>query len=296
MSIDTISENDYLPPVAQLLTYGDCRKLPAWPEDLDYLPLGFGPEHIPDLIRMMTDEGLRWADSESLEVWAPIHAWRVLGQLRAEAAIEPLLGVLSQTDEFDDDWTMEELPDVFGLIGPAALDPLATYLADDDHGLWARVTAASAIAKIGVQHPQLRDACVAALTSVLEFFVEHDEALNANLIYCLTELRATEAAPLMERAFAAGRVDEMLMGGWQEVQGELGLIPAPPPSASWFRGRLAPTETPTGPQLTGATSRLPHDIEHTLARRLSRSESETKAKTKAKRKQANKSRKRNRKK
>ncbi len=105
-----MEDTGYEGPVAQLLTYGDCRELPPWPEELDYLPLGFGPEHVGDLIHMTTDETLRWADSESLEVWAPIHAWRVLGQLRAEAAIEPLLGVLAQTDDFNDDWPLEELP------------------------------------------------------------------------------------------------------------------------------------------------------------------------------------------
>jgi HEAT repeat protein len=284
-----MEHNTYIDPVAKLLTLGDCRKLPAWPEKLDYLPLGFTSEHIPDLIRMAMDEDLRWADSESLAVWAPIHAWRALGQLRAEAAIEPLLDLLVLTDDDEDDWTLEELPDVFGLIGPAALGPVAGYLADADHGLWARVTASCAIAKIGVQHPQTRDACVAALTAVLERFIEHDESLNANLIYNLTELRAIETALLMERAFAAGRVDEMLTGGWQEVQVELGLLPAPPPSSSGSLWRLAPPETSAGP-------RLPPDIERSLARQLHKSGSETRAKAKAKRKQANKSRKRNRKK
>lgn len=275
--------NTYRDPVAKLLTYGDCRSLPVWPEKLDYLSLGFTSEHIPDLIRMATDKDLYWADSESLEVWAPIHAWRVLGQLRAEAAIEPLLGLLAWSNDEDDEWTLEELPGVFGLIGPAALDPLAGYLADAAHGLWARVTAGAAIAKIGLQHPQTREMCIAALTAVLERFIEHDEMLNANLIYSLTELRAIEAAPLMERAFAAGRVDETLMGGWREVQVELGLIPAPP-------------ERSARPRLGAATPGLPPDIERALTWRLHKSGSKTRAKAKAKRKQANKSRKRNRKK
>ena len=33
-------------------------------------------DHVPDLIHMMQDDGLHWADSDSDEVWA-------LGQLRA---------------------------------------------------------------------------------------------------------------------------------------------------------------------------------------------------------------------
>lgn len=296
MSSDSTTTSNYPPPISQLLTYGDPRNLPAWPKDLDYLPLGFGPEHVGELIRMATDEGLRWADSESLEVWAPIHAWRTLGQLRAEVAVEPLLRILAQTDEFDDDWTMEELPDVFGLIGPAALAPVAAYLADTDHGLWAHITAAASLAKIGIQHPQTRDACVAALVQTLERFAENDEGLNADVIYNLTELHAVEAIDLIQRAFDAGQVDEMVMGGWPEVQVELGLIPAPPPSSSAFPWRLTSPETPAGSQLTDAMPRLPPDGTRSLTRQLRKPESEVKAKAKTKRKQANKSRKRNRKK
>ena len=66
----------YTPPVDRLLTYGDARNLILQP---DYLELGFEPEHIPELIRMATDARLNWADSESLEVWAPIHAWLPIG-------------------------------------------------------------------------------------------------------------------------------------------------------------------------------------------------------------------------
>jgi hypothetical protein len=51
-------------------------------------------DQVPELIRMALDEDLHWADTESAEVWAPLHAWRTLAQLRAEAAVEPLIGLL----------------------------------------------------------------------------------------------------------------------------------------------------------------------------------------------------------
>jgi hypothetical protein len=66
---------DYPEPVSQLLTLGECQRGPQW---LDYLALGIGLEHVPDLIRMVQDEELNQAYSESLEVWAPVHAWRAL--------------------------------------------------------------------------------------------------------------------------------------------------------------------------------------------------------------------------
>jgi hypothetical protein len=75
----------YSSPVSELLTFGDCRDFREWP---DYLDLGLRPEHVPELIELATDKELNWADPESLEVWAPVHAWRALGQLRAVPAIE----------------------------------------------------------------------------------------------------------------------------------------------------------------------------------------------------------------
>ena len=131
---------------------------------MDYLPLGFGSEHIPDLIRMVLDDDLYWANSDSLEVWAPVHAWRVLGQLRAEAAIEPLVTRLDLVDEEDNDWVSEELPQVFAMIGAAAIAPLHAYLIDPSHDTWACVAAAESLGQIGKAHPEARNACVAALT------------------------------------------------------------------------------------------------------------------------------------
>src|SRR5947209_10881753 len=99
----------YTPPVNQLLTYGiveDTLPYDKWP---NYLELGFGPEHIPELIRMATANNLRSDEAPDLEFWAPVHAWRTLGQLHAEAAIEPLLRLFE--DHIGDDWVTEELPE-----------------------------------------------------------------------------------------------------------------------------------------------------------------------------------------
>ncbi len=130
----------YQPPLDKLLTYGDPRETPDPADDVRHWPdypgvFGLGAEHVPELIRMATDDTLTWADSDSLEVWAPIHAWRALGQLHAEAAAQPLLPLLLQGD--DSDWVLEELPDVYGLIGAAAIPALSAYLADASHPVYA---------------------------------------------------------------------------------------------------------------------------------------------------------------
>ncbi len=77
---------DYQLPVVQLLTLGmEEKNRWDWP---DYLEMGFTEKDIPELIRMALDERLNNADIDSPEVWAPLHAWRTLGQLKAEEEIK----------------------------------------------------------------------------------------------------------------------------------------------------------------------------------------------------------------
>ncbi len=210
----------YPPLVDKLLTLD----MPDLHGVRDYLALGLGSEHIPDLIRLATDEPLRWdEDSEEPVLWGPIHAWFALGQLRAEAAIEPLLTQFWHIDDDDDEWAQEEMPRVFAQIGPAAVPALAAYLMDGQHGKYASATAGEALREIGEQYPETRAACAAALTRRLEDFENNDEGVNAFLISGLVELEARDALPLIERAFASGRVDEMVRGDWEDIQIELGL-------------------------------------------------------------------------
>jgi hypothetical protein len=209
----------YSSPVSELLAYGDCRdSMVEWP---DYRELGLGPEHVGELIEMATDEDLNWADSDSLDVWAPIHAWRALGQLRAREAIEPLLHLFHELEESD--WAGEELPRVYGMIGSEAIPALERYLNRPSRGLWPRVTAARSLEQIGASDPSAREECVAVLSRQLQRFARNAPSLNGFLVSFLVDLRAAEAAPLMERAFAAGYVDPTVAGDWEDVQVEMGL-------------------------------------------------------------------------
>jgi hypothetical protein len=213
----------YAPPVDQLLTYeeGKSSKPENWP---NYLQLGLGPEHIPDLIRMAADEELNWAETESLEVWAPLHAWRTLGQLRAEVAIEPLIALRETLEESD--WAREELPEVLGMIGPAALPPLAALLADIAYDDELRFGVIISIEKIGTRWSEAHATCVETLTKQLELFEENDPEINGFLVLSLAELHAREAVPVVKQAYVAGCVDPTIMGDWDDAQVEFGLLSA----------------------------------------------------------------------
>jgi len=211
-------DKNYSPLVSSLLAYGDCRELRQWP---DYLEMGFRQEHIPELIEMATDEKLNKGDQESLAVWAPVHAWRTLGQLRAEAAIEPLITLLPMFDV--DDFVGEELPKVFGMIGRKAIPALEKYIFDDSNGLFDRIAAIHGIERIASGDPECRDKCVSIFTEKLKTCEKNDPTFNAFLILYLTELNATESIDIIGQAYERESVDESVLGDFEDVEIKLGL-------------------------------------------------------------------------
>lgn len=214
--------NTYDHPVAQLLTLGEVGMHDEW---ADYATLGLTSTHIPALIQMALDKDLLWADSDTDEVWAPLHAWRALGQLRAESAVEPLVTLFAYLDEEIEDWISEDLPQALGLIGPAAIPVLRDFLADATHGVWARVAASESLVRIVLHDPASRNDVIPILSAQLARFAEQERNLNACLVADLVSgLHAAEAAPIIEQAFAADAVDLMMMGDWEDVQIELGLL------------------------------------------------------------------------
>ena len=209
---------DYQPPVAQLLSVGIPKNIKRnqW---FDYVKAyGFTDEHIPDLVRLAAEEELNWDDEG--ECYAPIHAYRALGQLKAETAIQPLISLL---DIDDSDWFMEDLPQVFGMIGPACIPPLIEYLNLDQPSSWSKIAAAGGVAKIAEFHPAHRDQCVQVLVEALSRHQKQEPELNASLVAKLLDLRAVEAVNVIEKAYKEGPMDEMVCGSWARVQIDLGL-------------------------------------------------------------------------
>lgn len=219
--------NTYTGPVSKLLKLG--RPENPW---YDYLTLGITSEDLPELIRLAQDNELRWLeqpddllDDEDLPDWyAQIHAWRALAQLKAEVAIQPLLRILRQIDDEDDDWLSSDAHRVFGMIGVAAIESLTNYLADENNPMYARSTTGSSLAEIGKIHPEARDRCINGIVVVLEKYETNDEGLNGFLIGDLIDLDAVEQIDLIKKAFASERVDEFINGDVEDVQIDMGLL------------------------------------------------------------------------
>ncbi len=272
------------PPLDRLFEMGKVAYSVEWQgTDPDYVrELGLAQEHVPALIEIAR----RWLDADDypkdVAGWAPIHAWRALGQLRAAEAVEPLLAMLSVLTETGDDYHMYDFPVIFGLIGPPAVPALTDYLHNPENGLYARSIAGDGLCEVGLRHPGARRDALAPLVEQLARFEENDYELNGFLVDHLTRLKAVEAAETIERAFASNNVAEDISGNWGTVRKELGVAGL----------GLAPDGPPPPQQNEPARflGGVPMDDDVSRARKKQREKQ-----AKAKRKQHEKAKKRNRK-
>ena len=273
------------PPLDRLARRGSAHETRRWREyDPDYVrEFTLTLADVPDLL----DLARQWLDAENLpeeeHLWsAPIHAWRSLAQLEAIEAVHPLLDMQAKLDARNDDWYVEEFHDVFAMIGPFAIPALADYFSDHARPEFARVSAANGLCEIAKRHVGSRVRVVEILTAELGARVERQYCLNGLLVAYLLDLQAVESAEVIERAFAANVVDEMVTGDWQDARQalgvkELGLVPdRPRASPLAVFDRLDPGDAPR------------FDSPHRVRQKLNAK------KAKAKRKQQQQSRRRNR--
>jgi hypothetical protein len=271
----------YTPPVDQLLKLG--RPEEPWQ---DYLRLGITRDNLPELLRLLADDELRFAEAPPdlpedgfLPEWyAQIHAWRALAQLKAEEAIPVILNIFHQIDDQDDDWLGEDAKLIFEQIGPAAIPSLSEYLFNAQNGTYARTSASGSLQKIASRYPETRAACVSAIARAVANYSEQDEGLNAFMIWDLTQLKAVEQIDLIEQAFAANCVDTFVAGDVEDIKIEMGLLTE----------RITPKKRPLlfrEPDLIDSKHRINQPAKPSSTK-----------KDKNKRKQEKKSRKKNRKK
>ncbi len=205
----------YSTPVQKILQLGEPKDLDNWP---DYLEYGFDKTHIPELIGLLSSNDL-WSYKDDKNAWGGVHAWRVLGQLKAKEAIEPLFDFLHRND---DDWSHTEIPRVLGMLGLPVLGTSKVFLKDPSKDVGVRIVAAEAITNIARSYPQYREDSVHILGEELKKYRINDISLNAFLIFGLVRLQSHDYLKEMEAAFEARCVDEMLMGDWEDVRVELG--------------------------------------------------------------------------
>ncbi len=214
----------YTAPVNQLFKLGNPNEIEDWSR---YLELGITEADIPELARMAIDENLfDDEDDDEYYYYGMIHAWRALAQLQTDQSIEPLINALTYWGNMGEfwDWSSEEIPAALGRLGPSALPAVAQVMANIKNDWFARQYAVESVKHIFECHPASRETCLQILTSQLEKFAKNDPDLNAYLVTTLAaDMKAVEAADLIEQAYQSGRVNEDFIGDWDDAQVYLGL-------------------------------------------------------------------------
>jgi hypothetical protein len=282
----TPSSGPYAPPLDALLTTDEGSDVELLREEL-----GIGQEHVPELIRMTRDRALNTAPGDSPQVWAPIYALEMLSELDPGAGVVDLVPLF----DVDSEYFGEDLPQVIGRAGAAALAPVSTYLEDRTRWVWGHSRAADALKEVAGQHPELRGEVVGLLSGLLENAEHYHPLAASGVLSALLDLKAAEALPVIRRAHERGSIDETVNGPWGEVLAELGLEPEPgDPLVAESRQRFDERhELMFGGMghVSAATPRATRPASSGSARR-----SDEKRKQKQKRKAASNARKANRKK
>ena len=232
-----MATNDKLKILYEL---GEASQNGEWP---DYLQYGFDESDLPALLALVADKSLNRADRKSDDIWAPLHAWRTLGQLKSHEAVSPLIALFEELVE--DDWAISELSLVMGMIGEAAVLPLATYLNEPDHSEFARVMAMDGLAEIAMRHPETRGHVIESYQVYMKQPDDSTGILNGLLIGRLLDLKAKEAIDDIRQLFEKDCIDITCAGDLEDVEIELGFRTersAPKPHIVQFHGLDTPDE------------------------------------------------------
>jgi uncharacterized protein len=201
-----------------LLELGEVTDQEEW---RDYARLGFSEADVGALLAIIGDESLHQADDASREIWAPLHAWRALGQIGSANAVEPLLARFDQLCH--DDWALPELSRVLGMIGAPAVPALARYLNEYQHDEFARVMAMDALFEVARHNPEQRNEVIGILCEYIHKPDKNTRVLNGLTVGRLIDLDAREAIDDLRALFAMHCIDITCNGDLEAVEIELGV-------------------------------------------------------------------------
>lgn len=155
-------------------------------------------------------EALMGPEPDSL---GPVHALRLLGELKASSAAEPLLNAVplpvpEQGGQGGFLWS-QEVPQIVANFG-ADVWPIALRIVDDlETPPLRRGAAYATLSFLATTTPELRADIVAALRERLDR--EPDNTARGYIVAALAQLQAREAYAEVMEAFKARRVDRTIM-------------------------------------------------------------------------------------
>jgi len=158
---------------------------------------------VPDLERMVFDEGLLEGWPGESASWAPYHALHLLGYLKNHPSALKLVSLST----LDNDWLSDRLPSVWAQMGEEVMPALWELLSDESLFPEPRGLAAAGLQRLAQTYPKRRAEIVQGLVQQLNKPLPYNAMANAYIIFTLNRLRAKEARQAVTSAFELGKVD-----------------------------------------------------------------------------------------
>lgn len=149
--------------------------------EADQLPMEFarevlsrGERVVPALADVLRHE-YNWCRTDA--GWcAVVHATYLLGAIGGDGVIEPLMDALRLAEMFEEDWIVEELPSIFGRLGPKAVAALCNIDSVACGGWMLKHTVLSCIAAVALRFPKEEEKIFRLIATVAEDEGEDDDA------------------------------------------------------------------------------------------------------------------------
>ena len=147
------------------------------------------------------------------ECFAPLHALRLLGELRPVEIIQPLLREFPVRLDYEDEelpeaW-VDDVPQIIGHLGTPAVEPLWQIVDDESWNMAGRSVALSALTYATAADPALRDGVVAGLRERLAR--SEDTMFTSQLAGALANLGVRDSYSEVMALYREGRIDQEIL-------------------------------------------------------------------------------------
>lgn len=187
----------------------------------NYLHLGFCTDDIAALLDILCDKSLLDAYLESDLGWAPLHAWRVLAQLKSTEAIEPIFKLSAQYPH--NDFMISELPVALSMIGQPARSAVVEALLGGNAAEGQKKLAAAALGEMALRQPEQRGDVIEVFRQYLQS-PDPDSPVHNGLLVChLLDLKAIELLDELRAFYKNDYADISITGDIEDVEIELGV-------------------------------------------------------------------------
>lgn len=188
----------------RLINFGVARLNEEWPDYVTKLKLT--DNHIDKLIDIIYDVRFDDLPEEDVRCFASVHAYRSLGQLKAEKAIIPLLNFIHNNKEEDFTWELIEFEKVFKLIGNNGVVLLLKVFSDSKYDFAIRECVFNSLTSIIKESKTHLRIVLNIMKEVLEDYENNDIYLNMLIINKLMGYNYTNAIKIVEQVMLKRKV------------------------------------------------------------------------------------------